>query len=124
MGFAVRNSGHETMEFKSPEQLVWFKPSDASEDAGSPPKFHEKRNGVAYNAASTGEVVETAPDEITAHGPLAPPDFFYLEPGATRSFQVVWQVPVGLAQARLGIKGNTVADAFTLSFPVNVSSPP
>jgi hypothetical protein len=112
--FAARNSGNETMEFKSPEQLVWFKPPDAPEGGDSPRKFHEKRNGVAYDPASAGDEVETAPDEITARGPLAPPDFFYLEPGATRAFQVVWSVPIGLAQARLGIKGNTVADVFTL----------
>jgi hypothetical protein len=122
--FGVRNSGNETMEFKSPERLVWFKPPDAPEGTDSPHKFQEKRNGAAYNSASAGEEVETAPDEITARGPLAPPDFFYLEPGATRVFQVVWSVPVGLAQARLGIKGNTVADAFTLSLPAKTSSPP
>jgi hypothetical protein len=115
VSFTVHNSGDEVMEFKSPQQLVWFKPPDAPETTTSAHKFREKRNGVLVDQADAGEEVETPPDEITSRGPLAPPDFFYLEAGATRAFQVVWQVPAGLRQVRLGIKGNTVADSFILS---------
>jgi hypothetical protein len=85
---AARNSGPEIEEFRAAEQLVLF-------------------NGDA----------QSSPDEISARGPRAAPSTFYLSTGESRSVQVVWRVPRKLTKAEFGLKGNFVAEKFTLPLP-------
>jgi len=83
---SVRNTGREIAEFHTVEQLVWFNQND-----------------------------EVPPDDATARGPLAPPPYIKLTPGETRVFQVVWRIPAGLPKVELGLKGNEIAERFTLA---------
>lgn len=82
----VRNTGAEEAEFHAVEQIVWFNQGD-----------------------------EVAPDEATSRGPLAPPPYLKLAAGEARAFQVAWRIPAGLKRADLGLKGNAVAEKFSLT---------
>jgi hypothetical protein len=81
----IDNPTDSIEEFKSPEQLVWFDQDQ-----------------------------ETAPNDVTAQGPFAPPPFFDLSPHQSRTFETVWVVPAKLKQAAMGLKGNHVAQRFNL----------
>jgi hypothetical protein len=83
--FIVRNTGQEVGRFIVAEQCSWF---------------------------NQGQ--ENSPDDISSRGPHAPPATFPLGPGEARAFQVAWRVPVGLKKLEMGLKGNVVAEKFTL----------
>ena len=92
---SVRNNGPEVAEFHAVEQLVWFNQGD-----------------------------EVPPDDLMARGPFAPPPYVRLATGESRTFQAVWRVPAGLAKAEMGLKGNQVAERFTLALSAPAKAPP
>ncbi|HVU18432.1 MAG TPA: hypothetical protein VHD32_16125 [Candidatus Didemnitutus sp.] len=83
--YAVKNQGPDTGRFTVGEQCVWF--SDGS---------------------------ETPPDDISARGPASPPTSFALAAGEVRLFEVAWRVPATAKKFEMGLKGNEVAEKFTL----------
>ena len=84
----VRNTGADEAEFHAAEQLVWFNDGN-----------------------------EVAPDDAMNRGPLAPAPYIKLAAGEARAFQAVWRIPAGLKRADLGLKGNAVAEKFSLILP-------
>ncbi|HEY4301421.1 MAG TPA: hypothetical protein VGM73_11130 [Candidatus Didemnitutus sp.] len=86
--FAVQNHGPDVGRFTVAEQCVWFNHGD-----------------------------ETVPDDISARGPQAPAASFALASGETRRFQVAWRVPATAKKFEMGLKGNQVAEKFTLAAP-------
>lgn len=86
----IHNTGSDTEEFGAAEQLVMF--------------------------AADGSQIDL--DSATFRGPHAPPaDRFRVSPGGTYAFQVAWRASAKLARVEFGLKGNTVAEKFTLVFP-------
>jgi hypothetical protein len=88
VAFQMRNKGADVGHFTVAEQCVWF---------------------------NQGQ--ETAPDELSSRGAHAPPASFPIGPGEFRAFEVVWRVPAALKKLEMGLKGNVVAEKFTLSPP-------
>lgn len=94
VGFQIRNHGAEVGRFTAGDQCVWF---------------------------NQGQ--ETPPDDLSSRAPHAPPASFPIGPGEFRAFEVAWRVPATLKKLEMGLKGNVVAEKFTLAADAAAHAP-